>query len=45
MIDKELTVKQNEYVFHDYQFYEKYFFNSFQLKNNNFKYKFTENEK
>ena len=39
MIDKELTIKQNEFVLHDYCFMKNIFFNSFQLKNNNFKYK------
>ena len=46
MIDKELTIKQNEYVIHDYCFMKNiFFFNSFKLKNNNFKYKSKENEK
>ena len=39
MIDKELTIKQNEYILHDYCFIKNIFYNSFQLQINNFKYK------
>ena len=37
MIDKELTVKQNEYVIHDYCF--KNIFQFISVENNNLKYK------